>query len=402
MALNLVPTNQKDRALIFIKTFLNNTNLVTKVTDHSVLDAIAQGVSKVAGKAEKDVALALSTLYPDNTYGNNLDICADTFGIAPRFGASQSSTYVRLVGNVGTTYLQSTNIFTSKDGIQYTLEADTIIGNHGYTYAKVRSISIGEKCNVLAGSINDVNPKPAGHKYVINEYRASGGRDIEDDDTFRHRIKDGPNVLATHTIAMLEQTFMKINNNVLRLFAQGINDQSQIRIAIVTQNGIDLTQSELDHILLLGNGFFGLSQLKPYGKQTYGLVLKNIEWQPIDISFRVELYSNYNVDEVRAEIQLRISKYLDHRIWQPGAQKVEWDNLLEIVKNTPGVKYVPDNFFYPNIDLQTDKNKLPRVRGCLMLDTNGALISGVTNQFNPVYYPQTADFSYQQTVLNSI
>lgn len=402
MALNLVPTHQKDRALIFIRTFLNTTDAVTKVTDHSVLDAIAQGIAKVAGKAEKDVALALSTLYPDNTYGTNLDTCADTFGIAPRFGASQSSTYVRLVGNVGTVYDSATNIFTSKDGIQFVLENNATIGNHGFTYAKVRSIDIGSKCNVLAGSINDVNPKPTGHKYIINEYRANGGRDIEDDDTFRHRIKDGSNIGATHTIAMLEQVFMKINNNVLRLFAQGINDQSQIRIAIVTQNGIDLSQSELDDILLQGDAFFGLSQLKPYGKQTFGLVLKNIEWQPIDMSFRVELYSNYNVDEVRAEIQLRISKYLDHKIWIPGAQKVEWDNLLEIVKNTPGVKYVPDNYFFPNNDVHTDKNKLPRLRGFLMLDTNGALISGITNQFNPIYYPQLVDFSFQQTALSSI
>lgn len=400
--LRITPSTQNDRALMFLKTVLNNTDNVTKIPDHGVLSAHAQGIAKIAGKAEKDIMLAMSILFPDNAYGDALDMCADFMGVSGRFGASGSSTYIRLVGDVGTTYLSSTHTFLSKDGIEFQLENDVTIGSFGFTYTKVRSTDVGLKTNIDAGSINNVSPKPIGHLYVVNEYKAMYGRDIESDNLFRKRIKDGPNELATHTIAMLEQVFMKINNNILRIFFQGLDDQSRIKIAIVTQNGINLSQSELDTILNQGNEFFGLSQYKPYGKQSYGVYLKNIDWQPIDISFRVELYPSYNVDNIRREIQIRISKYLDFRLWKPGEQKIEWDELLQIVKTTPGVKYVPDEYFYPNSDITTDKNKLPRLRGILMLNQLGQLISGLTNQFNPVYYPNNLDKAFTSTVLASI
>lgn len=402
MSLNISPQNQKERALIFLQTLLNNTNRVTKVSDHSVLSAYADAASKIAGKAEKDIYLALSQLFPDNSYGDQLDICADTFGISPRFGASGSSTYLRLVANPGTTYLANTHVFKSKDGINFALENNVTIGSFGFEYVKVRSLDTGTKANVNAGRINTVNPQPAGHLYVINEYRAERGRDVEDDETFRKRIKQGSNVLATHTIAMLEQVFMKINNNVLKIFFQGHDQKGRIKIAIVTQNGIDLNQAELDQILDEGGKYFGLSQFKSFGSQSYGIVLKNIEWQPIDISFRVQLLNNVNVDDWRKNVQIAIGKYLDFRTFDSSKDHVEWDNLLQIVKSTTGTKYVPDNYFFPNHDISIDRNKLPRLRGCVITDLNGTMISGSTGQFNSVYYPQNLNESFINTVLQTI
>lgn len=400
--LNIFPLNQKERSLIFIKTLLNNTDKISKVSDHSVISAYADAVSKIAGKSEKDIFLALSQLFPDNTYGDNLDLCADTFGISPRFGSSGSSTYLRLVATPGTTYLANTNIFNSKDGILFSLENDITIGSFGFEYVKVRSIDVGSKTNIDSGRIDAVNPQPAGHLYVINEYICAGGRDVEDDQTFSQRIKQGSNVLATATIAMLEQVFMKINNNVLRIFYQGHDAKGRIKIAIVTQNGIDLNQSELDEILSKGNEFFGLSQLRSFGTQTYGIVLSNINWQPVDISFRVSLLNNTNVDDWRKNAQIAIAKYLDFTTWIPAIDKVIWTNLLEIVQSIPGTKYVPDNMFFPNVDQAVDKNQLPRLRGFIMMDLNGTLISGNTGQYNPVFYPNDLNKAFITTVLTSV
>lgn len=400
--LQITPTNQKERSLIFLKTLLNNTNSVTKVSDQSVLSAIADGISKIAGKSEKDIFLALAQLFPDNSYSDALDVCATVFGISDRFGSSGSSTYLRVVADPGTIYLASTNIFNSKDGIQFQLEEDLTIGSMGFEYAKVRSIDVGLKTNVDAGRIDSVNPEPVGHLYVINEYIAQYGRDNEDDGLFRKRIKEGSNVLATHTIAMLEQVFMKINNNVLKVSYQGINSVGQIKLAITTQNGIDLNQTELDEILDKGNKYFGLSQFKPFGSQSYGIILSNIDWQTVDISFRVQLFNNVNADDWRKDAQIRISKYLDFRNWIPGKDVVEWDILLEIVKHTPGTKYVPDKYFTPNSDLATDKNKLPRLRGFIAYDINGVLLSGVSGQFNSVFYPSDSNLAFQTSVLSDI
>lgn len=402
MALKIFPTSQKERALLFIRTLLNNTNAISKVSDNSILEGLAQGISKIAGKAEKDVMLAMSQLYPDNSYGAQLDVCSELFGISKRFGSSGSSTYLRLVANIGTTYLASTHLFTSKDGIQFQLENNITIGNFGFEYVKVRSIDVGTKTNVDPGRIDSVSPLPSGHNYVINEYIATGGRDAENDDTFRERIKQGSNVLATHTLGMLEQVFMKINNNVLKLFYQGKTSDGKLRIAIVTQNGVDLSSAELDAILSVGEKFFGLTQLRPFGQQSYGIFLKNIEWQTIDITFRVQLLANTNVDNWRKDAQIKISKLLDFRTFNSAEQKVEWDELLRIIKTTPGTKYVPDNYFIPNADQAVNKNKLPRLRGFIAQNLDGALLTGISGQFSPAAYPVDLNKAFNTTVLKSI
>ena len=171
---------------------------------------------------------------------------------------------------------------------------------------------------------------------------------------------------------------------------------------IATQNGVDLSNQELADILTRGERFFGLTELRPFGAQSFGVVLQNVTYQPIDISFRVELFNDANSDAVRKDIQVAIAKYLDFRSFKSGEQKVEWDDLLSIVKRTRGVKYVPDQFFYPSQDIPTDNRKLPRLRGFLMLSLTGGVISSFNGVLSPVFYPQEADFSFQATVLRTI
>ena len=402
MSLNIRPSTVEQRKQIYTQTLLNKTNKVSKISDNSVLNAHAYGVAKVSGKAEKDIVLALSRLFPDTAYGPQLDQCADDFGVAGRFGASESSTSVLVVGSPGTQYIAGTHTFESKSGIQFTLEESITIGSAGFSYAKVRSIDVGLKTNVEPNTITKVSPEPNGHSYVINEYHAEFGRDIESDDLFRKRIKDGNNISATGTIAMLEQVFMKINSNVLRVLYQGINQQNQLVLAIVTQNGIDLNQSELDEILSKGELYFSLTELRPFGRQSYGIKLKNIEWQYLDISFRVELLQDVSVNEIRKKIQIGISKYLDFRYWKSGEEKIEWDELLQIVKSIQGVKYVPDQYFFPNNDVATDPNKLPRLRGFRMLNLQGAIVADLQGNLNPTFYPNIADFSLTSTLLRTI
>lgn len=402
MPVNISPSTLEERKKLFAEILLNKTNKVSKVSDGSVLNGVAYGVAKVAGKCEKDIVVAVSQLFPDMAFSSQLDTVAEIYGIASRLGASQSSTYVRVVGDAGTTYIPGVHTFESVDGIQFDIEKTVEIGVEGFSYVKVRSIDSGTNTNVGPATITRVTPTPTGHRYCINEYKAIGGRNTEDDTLFRKRIKDGPNILAKGTLAMVEQAFIKINSNVLRVIYQGWNDQGQLKLAIVTQNGIDLTASELSQLLTEGEKFFSFTELRPYGKQSFGVVLSNIEWQPIDISFRVDLYANYNIDDIRIDIQTKIAKYLDFRYWRSGIDQIEWDNLLEIVKNTKGVKYCPDQYFFPRVDIATDINKLPRLRGFIMLNVNGNVIQSLTGTLLPSFYPNVADFSFQASVLKNI
>ena len=205
-------SNIEELKQIFAEGFFNKTDSVTKISDNSVLNGIAYGCSKIGQKALKDIALVESHILPDNAFGEHLDSIAERRGIAPRFLASESSTYLRLVADEGTQYQVATNSFVSNSGITFNLESDVTIGAIGYTYAKVRSQETGGRTNVDVLDINTVTPVPTGHTYVINEAIAIGGRDVESDDLFRKRIKEGPNILAKNTLAYMAQVMNKINN----------------------------------------------------------------------------------------------------------------------------------------------------------------------------------------------
>lgn len=402
MSLQIRPSTSLERKLLFLETTLNNTDEVSKISDEAVLSGIAAGISKVAGKSEKDVILAISQLFPDTAYGSQLDQVADNFGIAPRFGEVGSSVYVRLRGTPGTKYFSATHAFKSTDGINFNLEEDYTIPAFGFGYAKLSSVETGNQSNVDPLTINQVTPQPVGHISVINEYKATGGRDNESDEDLRKRIKDGANILARGTIAMLEQLFISINNKVLKIYNQGHDLNGKIVIAIQTVNGSNLSQSELDDLLVQSHGYFNLSEFKPFGNVFYGIKLINCSYGFLDISLRCKLNVSANPDEVRIKMQVNISKYIDPRFFDSSRQKVEWDNLLEICKNVEGVDYIPDQYFYPRQDVFFQGNIIPRLRGFLLLDLNGAVIANFQGTLSPQNYPAVADFSYQSTVLNSI
>lgn len=378
---------------------LNNTDAVTKVEETSVLNAICYAQARLAQVALKENALVESQILVDKAFGGYLDNVARMNGVAERFGATGSSVYLYLSGESGTYYSKDVVTFQSNNGIVFEMTKDAVIGDAGFTYAKVRSRSVGLSSNVKALTITRITNAPNGHQYAINEYQAVGGQDSEADNAFRERIKQKTNILAKSTISALEEALKIVNSSVLKVFFQGsINGKT--KIAVLAQNGVDYTKSELNLMLLGIRSLFSFTEIRPNNANGESIELVNVEYYPIDLSFRCILESGADPIAVRQSIQVKSSKYIDYRNWSGG--KVEWDTLLTIVKNTVGVKYVFDYYFYPRQDISIPKNKLPRIRGFRMLNQDGSIINEFTGQFNPVYYPAEADFSYQKTVLRQI
>lgn len=369
---------------LFLEIFLNKTSKVSDISDNSVVNAVGYGVAKVAQKALKDIAIVESHIFPDSAYGSYLDSSATMFGAPPRGGALGSSTYIRIIANPGTVYIANTHVFTNYNGVQFNLEVNATVGAFGFVYAKVRSIDTGRKTNADPNTITSVSPEPAGHIGVTNEYIAIGGSDIEDDELFRLRIKKHLNILAKNTTEYFTEVFRRYNANILRILNLGNNELGQRAIGIVTQNGIDLSGSELDALLESTREYFCITDLNKFGN-TIGIVLQNAEWFPVDIDLRVQIWNNYDVNEVRKQIQVNLTKYLDFRTWQ-NETKVQWDDMLQIVKTTQGVRYSPDEYFIPSRDLLPPVNKLPRVRGFILRDMSGNIISDSNNVLTPVFY----------------
>ena len=387
-----LPTSISRLKQLFLELLLNKTNRVSDISDNSVLSGTAFGVAKVAQKALKDIAIVEAKLFPDTATGNNLDRIADLYGVTARRSAIGSSTYLRIIAASGTTYTQGVHTFNGNDGIVFELEENITVGLLGYAYVKVRSVDTGTKANVDAASIFNVTPAPVGHVAVTNEYIATGGIDNETDEVFRERIKNNLNILSIGTIEYFNQLFQNIDSRVLRTLNLGTNELGNRELAIVTQNGVDLTSSEIETLLSNTTRFFPITDLNRFG-DLIGINMVNVTYYSvggaIGIDFRVQIADNADVDVVRRNIQINLSNYLDFRFWQPN-QLVEWDQLLRIVQDTEGVRYVPDTEFRPNNDEIVPINQLPRVRNFIMRNLNGVIIFDSGNVLSPVFYPADA------------
>lgn len=397
-------TSEVELQSIQKETIINRTTKVTKVSDNSVLAGVAAGNAKIAKKALKDIALAVSYLFPDSASGTALDQVADNHGIAGRLGSTQSSTYIRIIADPGTVYTQATHTFSGSNGIQFDLDDATVtIGSKGYEYAKVRSQTTGSNTNVDPYTINVVTPTPVGHIGCLNEYVATGGRDTESDQAFRKRIKEGQNLLSQRTLDYLSQAFIRVNPDILSVNFEGIDQSGKVVLAVVTQNGMDLTANELTTLLSGTQNYYALTELAPIGNppEATAIVLKNVEYEPIDLDFRWELFDLAKLTDTVKQVQIQLSKYVDFRFWSAATNRnrVEWDDILEIVKNVSNVKYVPDNFFNPNSDINIPANKLPRFRGFVARDLSGSVLVNQAGTIDPVFYPNEVNGSLVASVL---
>jgi hypothetical protein len=389
------PTTVEQLKDLFNEMFLSTTNKVSKVSAGSVVNATSYGVAKVGQKILKDIANLEANIFPESSFGTLLDVIAQRYGVPPRLVATGSSTYIKLIGTVGTLYDVATVTFKSTDGIDFLLFNSVTIGVEGFEYAKIYSTTAGLNTNVDPFSVNQVTPVPVGNGAVANEYRAFGGRDQESDDLFRQRIIEGGNILATGTLSMYEQVFQKINPKVLRLYKGGQNNLGQYIIYVSPSNGADFTPTEFQQIKDQAENFLSLSE------SAQGLDLQNIAWLPIDVSMRLILNAGANPDTVRKNMQIQMQKILDWRYWK-FTEKVEWDDLLLVAKQTRGVKRVLDNYFLPDQDINTNNFELPRIRLFGIYDEDGNPLSVGGNTLNPAFFPNQADVITQLTLYNSI
>lgn len=385
---------------IFTEVFLNKTDKVSDISNESVLNAIAYGCSKLTQRMLVNQAVVESHIFPDTAYGEYLDELAKIKGISPRFGACGSTTYLRIEGLPGTSYSKDFITIQSSSGITFVLENDFTIGESGWGYAKVKSKQVGATSNVDALTINFMNNAPSGHYICTNEYRAVGGMDNESDETFRVRIKESVNQLARTTLSYIEQIFMKINNRVLRVYKGGIDKDNKLNLIVVSVNGQDFSQEEFDEILSRSEEYLSLNELM-LENSGFSLNLKNVDWLPIDVDFRANIDASYDKDEVRRQMQIKISKLFDYRYWKYG-DKIEWENMLYSIRSVDGVRYIPDNYFYPQSDVNVPKYRLPRLRGFILRDLDGNILADNYNILSPFNYPNDRDLSFQSSVISSI
>lgn len=390
---------------MFVEILLNKTNKISDISNESVLNGIAYGCSKLAQRLLVNQGVVEGHLFPDTAYGDYLDEIAESRGIAPRFTSFGSTTYVRVQATPGTTYSSGTT-FTSSNGIQFISTDDYTVGIDGYGFIKVNSVQGGYASNVDALTINTISQAPSGHIACTNDYAATGGRDDESDDDFRIRIKESVNQLSRNTMSYLEQIFMKINQKVLRVHRGGVDSNGRIVLIVVSVNGQNFDAQEFEQIISQSEEFLSLNEVTRETVNGFPIVLTNPNWYPVDIDFRCDIDPAYDQASVRRNMQLAVSKLFDYRYWGVN-EKVEWENILYAIRNVDGVRYVADAYFLPNSDINMTNYRLPRVRGFVVRDLNGGVLSDNYNRISnftwtDYFFPNENDNNFQQSVIKGI
>lgn len=377
----------------FFKALFAYTSKISKVVPSGVVNGVAYGVAKLAQKAQKDAALLESTLFLDAATGEALDNIAEREGLPARFGALASSTYVRLTATAGTVYLSATTTFSSDSGIDFTLDADFTVGASGIGYAKVTSTATGVDTNVDPWTIITANTPPVGHNSVVNEFKAFGGQDAEDDDTFRSRLQLSVNVLATGTIDKYLQVLIATNSRVLDIFKAGLNETTgALQLYVVPVNGSDFTVGEFDAMEAALTPYLGMVE------QDYGVEFFNIDYNEISITVRAQLSAGAVAADVRKQMQINCQRILDWRYYERGSV-IDWEALLVACRDVDGVDRVYDQFFTPQGDIYPSPFQLPRIKGFILYDQDGVLLSDDGDVNAPLYLPNQSDYIAQQTIV---
>ena len=371
---------------IFLEYFLNNTSKVTKISKGSVLNSIGFGIGKVAQKVLKETAIVESHLLPDEAFDIYLDNIAENWGIAARFGASQSQTQVLVIGTQGTQYITGTHIITGEEGIIFNVAKNFTIGESGWGYVEVVSQQEGDNSNVAPYSLSSINPLPSGHERLTNEFRASGGRDIEQDEFLKKRIKEGINITAQATIKKIETLLKNNNSDILNVFNQGRDSQRNIILGLSTQNGVLLPEAELSRLKEILVPHLSLTDLSYSTFGDYGVTLSNINYFEVNLDFRCSFYQGENILDTIKAIQINLTKVFDFRYWDIENNIIQWEDLFFAIKSTKGVKFVPEQNFIPGLDIKLDSSSLPKIKGFIIRNLDGQIIAS-QNSLLPFYYP---------------
>lgn len=379
---------------LFTQMLINRSGgKISKISENSVLNGLAYGVAKIAQKGQKDSALIESEIFPEYAYGEYLDKIVERSGIKRRRRNEKSSVYVRLVAKPNTTYIKDKCIFASNTGYTFVLDENAVIGESGIGYFQLKSVDTGSNTNVPAESITQVSNAPSGHIYCINEIAATGGIDIESDEQLLNRLVQNFNSFALDTISKIKGIAMQYLPIIKDIRKIGTNEGTPI-LGIVTVNGTNLTEEQLQSLKLYLSKYISISD---YVDTTLdaspNIILQNLEPTYIDIDCRID-YVDIDQETLRRDISLAITKYLDYDKFVTKKQ-VDWEEMFYVVRDVYGVSSLPEQHFSPKKDTSLSINSYPRLRGLVLRNLQGEVISSNTN-IVPVYYPENFKNIYNQ------
>lgn len=388
-----VKTIEQLKQEFFFSLRNNCGDKITKITPLSVTNGFAFAISKIVQKLNKDAAMIEAKLFPETANSTVLDNIASREGVPGRRSSSGSSTVLLFFGALATVYPAGTQVRSIGGVIFETLEELTL-SFHRFGFVLAESTTVGSSVNVSPNTVTElVAAPPAGHTSVTNPFRAIGGRDQESDYDFRNRLLQAENIISKNTEAFYEALVYNVTEDILRVHSRGLKTFDDTFELIVVKN--NLADYDAGELAAIKNGILNSVPLSDYGDTKISVA--NIDWTYIDMYIPIRLISGYNLEDVAVQMQAELATFIDLSRWRFG-EKVEWDDLLEVCKNTEGVQEIYDRDFLPRVDKTVGEHSLPRIRQFTIKDIPSDTTFG--NVFTPAFWNGTIVNNYYVQILN--
>ena len=379
----------------FSKVFLGVTDKVTKVSANSVLSGLTNAFSSLVQKSLKENALVESYLDPDQATGERLDQVALQRGLGGRQAVPLgSSVYLRLEADAGTQYTTD-HSFTGSHGVVFRLQENYTMNNRRFAYRLATTESTGEGTNVQPFTILQLQEMLEGHVSVVNDVRAFGGRDAENDDQLRWRIRNYGNIAAISSIMKLSIFANSINNNVFRLFHLR-NSVRGVVLGVITHSGVPLSDEDLTSLREQ------LIEFSAINDST--LELENTQPTALFISARVALSIEMNYEALLNRLQINFEDLFRGYLYSGVGQNIDPTTLQNILYRETAITSVSSTGFQPSNSFFVPVGIPLRLAGMELRSLEGDILtstSQMTEEYT-TYYNQERSFVLTRNFLEGI
>jgi hypothetical protein len=333
---------------------------LTTILPDTVLDGIAWGMAKLAQHIITDTAYLESKFFPEFATENLLDAHATRIGLDPRRGATNSTVTLQFLADTEIdkrpTYPAGTKVKTVNGQVYETVKTVKASENRGICFVDARSQKIGPVSAVDTGELTMlVDTAPTGHLSVTNVTLSVGGFAEEHDDLFRYRIQAAKHILSVNTAAFYEALILKLFPHVIRVRCRTIDMlHSKYIINVLRDDGSYFTTSELQEIKEAIQPYLPIHDIDA-GK----LDVKNFEYVYLYVYVSAQ-FDTTKTATLKNTLNKKLNEYLDYRFW-PEGQKVEWEELVRLFRNTDGIVEVNDSRISPPNDVVLSVEQLPKI-----------------------------------------
>ena len=360
--------NQRDIESNMIQDVVAGTNQITYFGRSGVARALMRAVSYVLDQMQFAVDQSRRASFLSTAIEDNLDERAGERGVV-RLGVSFSTAVVLFQGDISTVIAAGTQL-KSEDGLIFETAEEVTIGTlnptldgNASTLATadktiVTCLTAGLSGNVPRRSINSLVTPIAGVESLTNPMPATGGRDAEEDVSYRFRAFNQVGLLNRDTQDYFHAKARVANPDVLRTYVERGAGLREVKVSAARVNGGNFSANELTAIE---------NEVTKGSPALVDVTFVNVTFTAVSVNISLHRQPGYSLSQVFTNLANDLADFLDWSRW-PFDQNVNQNDLLSLCRASEGVEQIEIRLFTPTQNIGVAKDSLPKLSNLTVVD----------------------------------